>query len=190
MSQIQESQPSGSTSHTLLERVRRSDPEAWRKFVEVYGPLVAYWCRRPGLQADDVADVVQETFRAVARNIDRFRHDREQGSFRGWLRTIVTNKLRDWVRADRRRPTAIGGDDAYRCLLESPDLLAIQTGSDDEVCEQSIIFHGSLALIRAEFNDHTWQAFWRLAVDAAPPSQVAQELTSRSRTSTSVKAAC
>lgn len=167
---------SGSTSHTLLERVRLREPEAWRRFVDVYGPLVTYWCRRSRLGDEDAADIVQETFRSVAQGIDRFRHDREYGSFRGWLRTIVGNRLRNWARDRRHRPTAVGGDEAYRFLAESPDPLSTESGNEDEAAEQSIVFRGSLDLIRAEFNDRTWQAFWRLAVENAVPADVAAEL--------------
>jgi RNA polymerase sigma-70 factor (ECF subfamily) len=167
---------SGSTSHTLLERVKLREPDAWRRFVDVYGPLVTYWCRRSGLGDEDAADVVQETFRSVAQGIVRFRHDREHGTFRGWLRTIVGNKLRNWARDRRNRSTAAGGDEAYRLLAESPDPLSTESGSENDATEQSIVFQGSLELIRAEFNDRTWQAFWRLAVDNAVPADVAIEL--------------
>jgi RNA polymerase sigma-70 factor (ECF subfamily) len=166
---------SGSTSHTLLERVRLREPAAWRRFVDVYGPLVTYWCRRSGLGDEDAADVVQETFRSVAQGIVRFRHDREHGTFRGWLRTIVGNKLRNLARDRRNRPTAAGGDEAYRLLAESPDPLSTE-GSENDAAEQSIVFRGSLELIRAEFNDRTWEAFWRLAVEDAAPADVAAEL--------------
>jgi RNA polymerase sigma-70 factor (ECF subfamily) len=160
----------------LLERVRLSDADAWRRFIDVYGPLVTYWCRRAGLQNEDAADVLQETFRAVARGIERFCHDRTKGTFRGWLRTITTNKLRDWARAQRNRPAAAGGEDAQRALTEAPDLLAVEPGTEADVAEQGIVFRGSLALIRAEFNDRTWEAFWRLAVNDESPNNVATAL--------------
>ena len=167
---------SGSTSHTLLERVRLRDENAWRRFVDVYAPLVTYWCRRAGLHSEDAADVLQETFRAVARGIANFSHDRERGTFRGWLRTIATNKLRDWARARRDRPRAAGGDDAHRALAEAPDPLSIEPGSDGDTTEQGIVFRGSLELIRAEFNDRTWHAFWRVTVDGEAPTDVAATL--------------
>jgi len=34
----------------------------------------------------------------------------------------------------------------------------------------------ALELIRAEFEDRTWQAFWRVTVDGQPTKDVAQEL--------------
>lgn len=169
------------TSHTLLERVRQSEAEAWRRFVDVYGPLVTYWCRRAGLRNDDAADVLQETFRAVARGIEGFHHDDTHGTFRGWLRTITTNKIRDWARTRKRNPSAVGGDDAYRKLAEAADPLSVGLRADEpdpeaDAAERSIVFRGALQLIRAEFNDRTWQAFWRTAVEDAPAAVVAGEL--------------
>src|SRR5262249_24884175 len=69
-------EPSGATSLTLLERVKSRDQDAWRQLVHIYGPLVYQWCGRWQLGADDVADVFQETFQAVAAQIDGFRRDR------------------------------------------------------------------------------------------------------------------
>src|SRR5438128_1435742 len=36
------------TPLSLLERVRANDPEAWRRLVELYQPLVRCWCQRGG----------------------------------------------------------------------------------------------------------------------------------------------
>src|SRR5262245_60137660 len=55
-----------STSPSLLARVKASDQEAWRRLVHLYGPLIYGWCRRWQLAAEDVADVFQEVFQAVA----------------------------------------------------------------------------------------------------------------------------
>ena len=35
----------GSTSPSLLVRVKARDQEAWRRLVRLYGPLVAFWRR-------------------------------------------------------------------------------------------------------------------------------------------------
>jgi len=43
-------------------------------------------------------------FRAVYVNLDRFRKDRPEDSFRGWLRTITRNKILDG-RVRRRERT-------------------------------------------------------------------------------------
>jgi RNA polymerase sigma-70 factor (ECF subfamily) len=106
--------PSGSasafrTSPSLLLRVQDNDQGAWTRLVNLYAPLVYHWCGKAQLNADDMADVFQETFRAVARNIREFRRDRAGDSFRGWLRTITQNKIRDHFRRQEHEPRAAGG---------------------------------------------------------------------------------
>src|SRR5258708_37072862 len=49
--------PPDITPLSLLERARANDPEAWRRLVELYRPLVTFWCNRGGIPAGD-AEVV------------------------------------------------------------------------------------------------------------------------------------
>ena len=111
----------GSISTSLLGRVKAGEGEAWRRLVELYAPLLYEWCRRRGLQAEDAADVAQEVFAAVARNIESFRRDRPGDSFRGWLWTITRSKIRDHFRRFKGQPEAQGGTDAQLRLAEIPE---------------------------------------------------------------------
>src|SRR4029077_16915488 len=86
---------SGATSMSLLVRVKLREPRAWEQLVLLYTPLVYEWCRANGLEEFDAADVGQEVFLAVARTIGDFRLEQSAGTFRGWLRTITLNKVRD-----------------------------------------------------------------------------------------------
>jgi Sigma-70 region 2 len=80
------SSQSSSTSASLLQRVRRFDPDAWDRLCALYGPVVYGWCRRAGLQENDAAEVLQEVFRSVFRGIGDFQKSASQaGTFRGWL---------------------------------------------------------------------------------------------------------
>src|SRR5207249_1709645 len=103
---------STSTSRSLLQRVQANEPAAWDRLVSLYGPLVCHWCRRMGLPAQEIADVFQEVFQAVAAHLNRFHRDRPADTFRGWLRTITKNKVRDHYRRRRHEPQAAGGTEA------------------------------------------------------------------------------
>ena len=74
---------SGSTSKSLLANAKLAVPAAWERLVRLYAPLVASWCRRCGLADQDVGDVLQDVFSAVAINIDGFRKERPSDTFRG-----------------------------------------------------------------------------------------------------------
>jgi hypothetical protein len=54
------------TSSSLIERVKMHDPAAWRRFAELYGPIVYGWSLRQRLQPHDAADVVQDPRSSVA----------------------------------------------------------------------------------------------------------------------------
>ncbi|MGH7194865.1 MAG: RNA polymerase sigma factor [Candidatus Saccharimonadales bacterium] len=163
----------GSTHPSVIESAQRRDPAAWRQLVEVYGPLVFYWCRRSALSPDDAADVVQEVFRSVAGALDQFDSSRGSGSFRGWLVTITTNKIRDHARRKARQPVAAGGAAAQSLLAQVPE----QLDSDDErPAADSFLLRRALDVVAPAFAPRTWQAFWQTAVEGRSADDVGQQL--------------
>lgn len=166
---------SGSISSTLLERVRSLRPEAWQRLVDLYGPLVYRWCRQSGLGPEDAADVVQEVFGAVARSVGGFRRTSPGDSFRAWLGTITRNKIRDHFRRSQGRPGAKGGTDAQQLLLELPEPTDPTSPSDRHEVE-GLLSRRALDLVRAEFENRTWEAFWRTAVDGQSAGDAAEDL--------------
>jgi RNA polymerase sigma-70 factor (ECF subfamily) len=87
-----------------LQGVRRQEPEAWRRVVVLYAPVVARWARRAGLQPADVDDLLQEVFQTVAQQVSGFRWDRGSGSFHAWLATIARTCPCDHFRRQGREP--------------------------------------------------------------------------------------
>src|SRR4051812_13633655 len=83
------------TSRSLLALAKERDGPAWTRLVELYTPLVYFWCRRGPVQEQDIPDVVQDVFRSVVTGLASFRKQREGDTFRGWLRTITRSKISD-----------------------------------------------------------------------------------------------
>ncbi len=139
----------------------------------LYAPLVFQWCRAWYLREQDTADIFQEVFQAVALHIGGFRKERERDTFRGWLRTITRNKVHDHFRRLGREPEGAGGTDAQTRLAEFPAPQPGDEGSVSEEAGEPGLVQRALELIRAEFAEHTWQAFWRTAIEgrAAPKSR-------------------
>jgi RNA polymerase sigma-70 factor, ECF subfamily len=162
-------------SSSLLARVRARDQTAWERLVNLYSPLVYRWCRQSGLQAADAADVGQQVFLAVARKIGDFRRDRDGDSFRGWLRTIAMNRLCDHQRTLGKN-RAEGGDALDGLAqLAADDSGASDTKSQREE-EESLLFRRAMDLMRTEFEEKTWQAFWQVVVDSRSPADVGRDL--------------
>ncbi|MFH1924547.1 MAG: sigma-70 family RNA polymerase sigma factor [Planctomycetota bacterium] len=167
---------SGSISSTMLERLRLRDGEAWRQLVHVFGPVVYQWCRRRGLQPSDSADTVQEVFASVASKLDEFHRSSPGHTFRGWVWTVARNKILDHFRRGATRPTAPGGTDANRRLQELPDSDLIEIDERSAVDAQRLITQRALEVIRGDFDEKTWRAFWRMAVDGHSSAEIAADL--------------
>ncbi len=166
----------GLTSLSLLERIRSHEQEAWTRFVEIYGPLVYAWCRRWGMQQSDAQDIVQEVFRSVAGGIDSFRRGVVGGTFLGWLWTIARNKACTFFSQRARRPQAIGGTDLQIRLAEIPDHYPDEPANEETSAETTNLLHRAADVIRTDFQERTWKAFLRTAVDGLDATRVAAEL--------------
>lgn len=158
------------TSISLLERLRQpGEAEAWARLVELYTPLLYSWACRMGLQEQDAADLVQEVFMVLVQKLPEFVYDRQR-SFRGWLRTILANKLRD------RQRRAI----AFPCGHEE-GVLANRAGPDDFEAiwdaeyRQNLVAR-ALELMQAEFQPTTWKACWEAVVSGRPTADIAADL--------------
>ena len=160
------------TSLSLLDRARHHDEPSWQRLVTLYGPLVEHWCRRGGARPEDAADLAQEVFLAVSQGLGRFER-RGPGSFRAWVRGITRHKLLDSYRRAEHRPAAAGGSTALERLLEVPDP---QPGSGEDSDEMSGLYRRAVDLIRGEFEERTWQAFWLTAVEGREAPAAAAEL--------------
>lgn len=165
----------GSTSSDLISRLRAHDPSAWERLVQLYGPLVFYWCRRAGLQHDIAADVFQEVFSAIAANVGNYQQ-RKGSNFRGWLWTITQNKIHDHFRRLAKHEQAVGGSTAQQQLANVASYQPDEDADEEDLNELSGLLHRALNVVRCEFEQRTWQAFWRTAVDGEESAAVATDL--------------
>lgn len=148
---------------------------AWDRLVGLYVPLVYHWCRRADLPEQEIADVFQDVFHAVAAHIGAFRREAASDTFRGWLRAITRNKVRDHFRKLGREPGGAGGTEAQLLFARLPADCSDGDESDGGTTDRGL-FDRALELIRGEFEDRTWKAFWLTAVEDRPTGEVAAEL--------------
>ena len=133
------------------------------------------WARDSGLQPSDAADVAQDVFSSLTAHIARFSHEKRDNTFRGWLWTVTRNRVRDHYRDRRQQACAAGGTDAHvrlEQLAETPP----DSRSASGLQELGGMRSRALQLIRQEFDDRSWKAFWRAAVEGDRPADVAADL--------------
>lgn len=166
------------TSSELLRQAKANDQDAWVRLVDRYSRRMYRWCRRAGLQPADAANVVQDALQAVARKLNDFRRDRPGDSFRGWLRRVTDNKIRDHYRRHGRRvdhPT--GGDLADALLAQQEDpwgTLSDITCSQPPTTDDDSILQ-AIEKVKCEVTPRDWRLFWRIAVDGQTAADVARE---------------
>ena len=162
-------------STTLLARIRQHDTQAWQRLTDIYGALVYQWCRKMGLSPEDSADVLQETFLSVAQSISRFRPNEQGGGFRAWLATITRNKIVDLWRKRKQNQPAKGGSTMQYRLQQFPEPI-IPDDDDTMASETSGILVRALDLMKTDFEETTWRAFWHMTIEHQSAAEVAERL--------------
>lgn len=158
------------TRASLLLRLRdRADAEAWTVFDRIYRPMLTRYALHMGLGRDDAEDVVQQSLTAVANHIGSFDYDPDKGRFKGWLRTLVQNKVRNALRI--RKPAAAESG-ALRAL---PDEEQSPSEAFERLWMQEHLWH-CLNEIRTEVEEPTYRAFEAYVLNQRPAEDVAREL--------------
>jgi RNA polymerase sigma-70 factor (ECF subfamily) len=164
------------TSPSLLERLKEAEPDAyeWHKLRDIYQPLIRTWLARFPDVGDEIDDLTQDVLLVLFRELPSFER-RRLGSFRAWLKLIAVNRVRRHWKRNRRRPFARQGanGDQFLSQLEDPkSALSRQWDQDHD----DHVFKKLVAMVKPDFEDSTWQAFTRFALDGQPAASVAQEL--------------
>ena len=164
------------TSHSLLERLRdRADHQAWQRMLTLYEPWLRGWLSRHDLQPADVEDVLQDILVVVRDKLPGFVHNGQPGAFRSWLRTILTNRVRHFLRGRRSRQAVLAS-------LPRTDWLEQLEDADSDLARQwdrehdRHLVRGLLASIQAEFSPTTWQVFELLVLEDRPTAEVVERL--------------
>lgn len=155
------------TSESLLQRLcDQQDTVAWNRFVALYTPLIFYWGRQVGLQAEDASDLVQDVLSTIARRINTFRYDSSK-SFRSWLRTVTLNQFRTNLRKKQRLEVT----ERDSLLAQFPDTRTLES-TWDQSYHQELLNQG-MKLLKADFSKKTWDALIELVTGHDSVEQIA-----------------
>lgn len=84
----------------LLQRAAHGRESAWREIVERFTPLISAVCRRHGINAVDIQDVVGEVWLKLLKNTTTIR---DPNALPGWLRTTTRNECLVLLRTRNRQ---------------------------------------------------------------------------------------
>jgi RNA polymerase sigma factor (sigma-70 family) len=99
------------TRSSLLEEIKRlSNASGWRRFHELYAPLIQRFALRSGLTRVESDEVVQNTMLRVVERISEFDYDRERGSFKSWLLKCAKWRILDAIRARPKNTLQLATD--------------------------------------------------------------------------------
>lgn len=168
--------PGSSSGLSLAIRLGKGSAGAWQELVDLYGPLIASWCRQAGLAPESQSDVVQEVLLAVFRGIGKFNPHHPQATFRGWVWTITRNAVLQWRR--RTAPEGVGGSTALGELAAIPDSWEPPAWDEppSNPDDMAMLLSRALNQIRQDIEPLTWRAFWNTAILGLSAPEVAAEL--------------
>ncbi len=158
------------TRASLLIRIRNAgDANAWREFDAIYRPMLYRYAVARGLDHATAEDVAQHCMAAVNEHIARFDYDPRKGRFKGWLRTMVNNRVRNLYRDRRDR------------IAESRDFKIVQSTEHtpeetfDQIWMDEHLKH-CLRLVREEVEATTFQAFQLYVIEERPIDEVCEKM--------------
>jgi RNA polymerase sigma-70 factor (ECF subfamily) len=89
----------------LVARAAGGDEQAWREIIGVYSRRVYALCRSRCKDHDASEEITQSVFVTVAQKLSGGEYG-EEGKFEPWLFRITANRVRDYIRRLKHRPTA------------------------------------------------------------------------------------
>ncbi|MCA9013021.1 MAG: sigma-70 family RNA polymerase sigma factor [Planctomycetaceae bacterium] len=169
------------TNTSLIRRVKSGEQEAWESFVRIYAPLIYSRCRSGELNPEEAADAMQEVFLRVHKGIAAYRPQKERASFRSWLRTVAAHTVVDHFREVARQHKSLDAATLnlrLRSLEESFSEESFSSSDHGAAGSESrhLIVNRIMQEIRGDYEERTWDAFWRTTIDGQKATEVAAEL--------------
>ena len=162
------------TRHSLIIRLKdQRNDLAWTEFVCAYEPFLTRLVRKQGTPDRHVADVSQQLLIAIARSVDGWKPDGKAASFRRWLGRVARNVVIKFMMRERKQVTGQGGSDFLTLTEEMPD--ASIDAQQAKRYEQELILWAA-ELVRVEFRETSWRAFWETQIEGRSVADVSEEL--------------
>lgn len=158
------------TRASLLVRIKDlGDSSAWTDFDAIYRPLLDRYARARGLTHSDAEDIVQHCMSAIACHIKSFDYDPATGRFKGWLKTLVNNRITDLFRKNQHV-------EGYSAALDRSQHREPQPDTVFEKMWMEQHLKRALKLVRQEVEVRTFRAYQLYVVEQLSAEKVCRQL--------------
>ncbi len=124
----------------------------WGIFVDRYGPIICGFARNSGLPSSEADDIMQTVLFNFFKVADRFEYDPSKGRFRGYLKRITLNAIRQRYRKKRE-----GNLDTHGMKIAEDPRDDLEAVFDREWAEH--LLSEAMTEARPKFEPKTWEAF-------------------------------
>jgi RNA polymerase sigma-70 factor (ECF subfamily) len=124
----------------------------WGIFVDRYGPIICGFARNAGLPSSEADDIMQTVLFNFFKVADRFEYDPSKGRFRGYLKRITLNSIRQRYRKKRE-----GNLDTHGMNVAEDPRDDLEAAFDREWAEH--LLSEAMTEVRPKFEPKTWEAF-------------------------------
>ena len=171
MADFPPSKHSLTTTSSLVADLKSLSPERWEALVLLYSPTLRYWLYLEKVPQAAMEDLLQESLRSIYSGIGNFERTKENGSFRGWMRTIIRRRVVDY---HRRNAKNLPTQEHLLNELKAPS--EIEESQEDQAQTNREIIARAFELVRQRVNPQTWQMFEMSVLESLPTQEIASTL--------------
>jgi RNA polymerase sigma-70 factor, ECF subfamily len=153
------------TQKSLVQDMSHSRQEAWHPFYQQYWPWLLAHARNDIPRLEDAEDICQTVLIKVLKAIPGFEYDRQKGSFRGWLLTILKHEVINFLRRRKlllmddlrpQRPTTRRTSRSSRIVSEPP----ARGPSDFELRQMEEVINLTLQRLQPQVSAEAFDMFY------------------------------
>lgn len=158
------------TATSFVLRLSQSEPQAWEDFAVHYSRMMRKWMKPWKIPADDIDDILQDTYLRVLGNVQSFRHQ-GPGTFRTWLKRLSRSCWLKVVEQSAFRQNILLDVEA---TLSEETMLSIDREID--ILIEREFLHCAVERTRRRVSKLIWEAYRITALDGKAGEEAASQL--------------
>lgn len=116
----------------LIFHCKKFDPRAQKRVYEKYAPMLRGVCARYCSDYEETKDILQESFLKIFTKIEQYSGE---GSFEGWMKTIVVNTALEFYRKDKKKNVVYVEEITNYELVATEDMEFLESVQVDTLLE-------------------------------------------------------